>query len=137
MPPFTKSYPKARVYRRTLEGAYPTQSIAWSQIGTKLGTKHPICQKLANFMQKEDTYANRPESVILASKLVFYRIEHNAKRETHGIEFRNKIYQRIELKEQMRKIFFIFTPRVMVIKMLKMAHFLYFLLIIAKNVGFV
>ena len=53
---------------------------------------------------------------------------------------RNKIYQQMKLKVQMRKMgsFFLvimFTPGVMIIKMLKMAHCLYFLLIIAKEVS--
>ena len=36
----------------------------WAQIVLKLGTKHVIYQKLANFMQKKDIYVNNLESVI-------------------------------------------------------------------------
>ena len=52
------------------------------------------------------------------------------------LKCKNEIYQRIELKEKMRKIGVIrlvmFTPRVMVIKMSKMTHFMYLLLNTAK-----
>ena len=57
----------------------------------------------------------------LACKCVFYRPEQNAMERLHGTEFfkvlkyKNEIYQRIEL-----------IPRVMVIKMSKMAHFFVF-----------
>ena len=67
----------------------------------------------------------------LACKCVFYRPEQNAKERPHGTEFfkvlkcKNEKYQRIELiKIKMRSFFF--APRVMVIKMSKMAHFFVF-----------
>ena len=40
--------------------------------------------------------------------------------------------QRADVKNGVASLFKMFTPRVMVIKMSKMAHFLYFLLITAK-----
>ena len=49
---------------------------------------------------------------------------------------KNEIYQRIELKEYMRKMGVIrlvmFSPRIKIIKMSKMAHFMYLLLNTAK-----
>ena len=36
----------------------------WDQIGIKLGTKHIIYKKLANFMYKKDIHVNRGKSVI-------------------------------------------------------------------------
>ena len=74
----------------------------------------------------------------LACTCIFYRPEHNSKRERSPqnqilkvLKCRNGIYQRIELKEQMEKngvlcLVIMFTPRVMVIKISKMAHFFLF-----------
>ena len=45
----------------------------WNQIG------NITLPKLANFMQKKDIYVNNLESVSLAYKCVFYRLENNAK----------------------------------------------------------
>ena len=80
-------------------------------------------------------------SFLVVCKCVFYRQEHNAKVGPHGteLECKNGIYQQIEVKEEMRKNWVIspvimFTVRVMVIKMTKMAHFLYFLLMTAKKI---
>ena len=36
----------------------------WDQTGIKLGTKHIIYKKLANFMYKKDIHVNRGESAI-------------------------------------------------------------------------
>ena len=49
-----------------------------------------------------------------------------------GLEMQNEIYQWIELKEQIQNgvicLVIMLSPRTMVIKMLKMAHFFIFLL---------
>ena len=42
----------------------PTLSIGLNQIGMKLGAKHVIYQKLANFMWKMDSCVKRIESVM-------------------------------------------------------------------------
>ena len=75
----------------------------------------------------------------LVWKCVFYRPELTGKWVPHGTEikflkFKTKMYQRIDLKECMRGIIgrVMFTPRVMVIKISKMTHFMYFLLDTAK-----
>ena len=80
-------------------------------------------------------------SFLVVCKCVFYRQEQNAKVGSHGteLEWKNGIYQQIEVKEEMRKNWVIcpvimFTVRVMVNKMTKMAHFLYFLLMTAKKI---
>ena len=78
----------------------------------------------------------------LACKYVFYRPEHNAKERPHWGEFwrfgnvkmknTNKA-QRADEKDGVICLVIIFTPRVMASKMPKMDHFLYFLLLKAKD----
>ena len=56
--------------------------------------------------------------------------------EGHEIQKRNKPTNRAPRVNEKNGVIFLiimFTPRVMVIKMFKMAHFLYFLLTTAKN----
>ena len=84
---------------------------AWSspwnccQIGVRLEAKHIICQKLYRYI-----YSNRLKKVIFGMKCVFHILEHNPKGGHHEIEYfgsskaKNKIQQRIELKEEMRKM---------------------------------
>ena len=50
----------------------------------KLGKKHAMYQKISNFRQKKDIYANR---LHLWHVSVFYRPEHNAKKGPDEIEF--------------------------------------------------
>ena len=73
-------------------------------------------------------------------KCVFYRPEHNAKRNLilKVLKCKNEAHQQIELKELMKQngvicLVAMFTPGVTIIKMSKMAHFLYFLLMATKN----
>ena len=73
-------------------------------------------------------------------KCVFYRPEHNAKRNLilKVLKCKNEAHQQIEFKELMKQngvicLVAMFTPGVTIIKMSKMAHFLYFLLMATKN----
>ena len=103
-------------------------------------------------MQKKSIYVNRLESVIFsACNCVVYRPELNTKdggcvweegggggREIEDLEMQkwniptNKA-QRVNEKNGVIYLAITFTPRVVVIEMLRMAHFLYFLLIAAKT----
>ena len=97
---------------------------------------------LANFLQTKHLYVKRLESVVFSTEMYILQARTYQKVGPPGTEikylkFKTEIYQRIELKEQMRKMGVIrlvrFTPRVMVIKMSKMAHFMYSLLDTTKN----
>ena len=75
----------------------------------------------------------------IMSKCIFYRPELTGKWVSHGTEikflkFKTEMYKRIGLKECMTGVIqlVMFTPRVMVIKISKMAHFMYFLLDTSK-----
>ena len=105
-------------------------------------------------MQKKSIYVNRLESVIFsACNCVVYRPELNTKdggcvcvcRGGGGVKLNfedlemqkwniptNKA-QRVNEKNGVIYLAITFTPRVVVIEMLRMAHFLYFLLIAAKT----
>ena len=63
----------------------------------------------------------------LASKYVYYRPENYGKEELHGIEMQNwniqmDRAQRVGAKKGIIFLFIMFTPRVMVIKMSKLAY---------------
>ena len=68
----------------------------------------------------------------LVRKYVFYRPEQNAKGGSHEIEFWRSANAEMDRAEKLYEknevicLVFMFTPRVMVIKMLKMAHFCVF-----------
>ena len=73
-----------------------------------------------------------------ACKCVFQRPEQREdpmESNFEGLQVQNEIYQQIELKEYMRTMWLVimFIPSVMVIKMGEVAHFMYFLLMKAKN----
>ena len=67
---------------------------------------------LAKSLSKKDLYINRLESVIFSTEMcicVFYIPELNGKERPHGtkikfLKFKIELYQRIEIKEYMRKI---------------------------------
>ena len=48
----------------------------WSQIGIKLGTRHVIYQKLANFILKKMSMLTNSKVSLLTHECVFYRPEH-------------------------------------------------------------
>ena len=79
---------KLRIVQNLNSSNYASFSL-WDrgQIDIKLGTKHVIDLKLANFTYKKDIYVNRIGSVSLACKCVFYRPERNAKEGPHIIGF--------------------------------------------------
>ena len=67
---------------------------------------------LAKSLSKKDLYINRLESVIFSTEMcicVFYIPELTGKERPHGtkinfLKFKIELYQRIEIKEYMRKI---------------------------------
>ena len=72
----------------------------------------------------------------LACKCVFYRPEHNAKGRNTEMQKWNIPADRAQSVDEKNGdicLFIMFVPRFTVIKMLKMAHFLYFLLMTPKN----
>ena len=74
----------------------------------------------------------------LVWKSVFYRPEPTGNRGPHGneikfLKFKTEMYQRIKLKQYIRLV--MFPPRVMVIKMSKMANFMDYQLDTAKNLS--
>ena len=116
----------------------------WHQIVIKLGTRHVIYQKLANFMYKRISMSTTLKVSLLAYKCVFYRPENNAQgypKELNfgGLEMQKwniptDRAQRVDEKSGDICVVITFAPGVMVIKMSKIAHFLYFLLMPAKKV---
>ena len=80
----------------------------------------------------------------LTCKCVFYRPEHNAKElnpmelnfegfEMQKLNIPTDRAQRVDEKNEVICLFYMFTSRVTVIRMSQMAHFLYFLVMTAKN----
>ena len=111
-------------------------------IRAKLRRKPVICQKLAQFMWKNDIYLRGLKVSSLACNCVFYRPE-NRKGNPMVLTFKvfemqkwNKPThrgQKVGEKNMVMCLVIMFTTRVMVIKMSKIAQFLYFLLMIAEN----
>ena len=94
---------------RTKQLQFSTIYNPWhrGQIGTKLRTKLVIHQKLANFIYKKDLYVNRCERVTFSMWMCILetKAEHNAKGGILKVlKCKNEIYQKIELKEKMRKM---------------------------------
>ena len=64
---------------------------------------------LANVLKEKDLYVNRLESVIFCTETCILQIRTSGKWRLHGTEinflkFKTEMYQRVELKEYMRKM---------------------------------
>ena len=99
-------------------------------------------KRLQNLCRKRISILTVLEVSSLEGKCVFYRPEHNAKRGSDEVNFEGLEMQkwiiptdRVQRVDDKNVIICLvmFTYGVMVIKMSKMAYFLYFLLMIAKN----
>ena len=112
------------------------------QIGIKWETKYAIYQKLTFFFVEKGYPWEQAWKC--ACKFVFYRLEHNAKggspcnwilkvlKWKNGIKS-NGLTQIVNETNGIICLVIMFTPRVIVIKMSKIVHFLYFLLMTAKK----
>ena len=113
------------------------------QIGTKLGWKYVIYQKVTTFCRIRIFMSTGLKILFFLCKCVYYRPQHNAKGDTmernfEGLEIQkwNKPTERAKTVNEGNGVIclvLMFTLGVKHIKMLKMVHVLYFMLITAKN----
>ena len=111
----------------------------WNQTNIKLGKKHVICQKLSILCRKRISLWTGLNVSSLARKYVFYIIQRKGPMEVNfeGLKMQkwyismDKV-QRIDEKNWVICLVIMFNPGVTVIKISKMTHCLYFLLMAAK-----
>ena len=101
-----------------------------------MGAKHDVIPKVNQKRRKRIPMLTGLKMSSLAYKYVFYRSEHNAKGErSWNADIKNTNGKSSKSRWEKWGHFFVImcTPRVIIIKMSKIAHFLYFLLMTAKS----